>query len=585
MKSAPIPINEKDRLVSLYNLDLLDTSSEERFDLITLTATRIFHVPISTLTLVDAKREWFKSCQGLSKHEGERAISFCGHALLSNSVFVIPDTKKDSRFADNPMVTGEPYLRFYAGVPVMSADGQRVGVFCIKDNKPREFSKEEEEILKGLASWAEVEINSRNLSLALSHGRRMEKDLDKEKNEEERSNKLQENERKAMLNVMEDLENAKSTIEIEKVKDEAMLASIGEGLIAVDNKRRIMIINKAAEKMLGWKMKDVIGKEITSLPLAYEEGNILPLDKRPTYLALSTGKTIEGTYYFIRKDKSTFPMALIVTPIKLGGKIIGALDIFRDIAREMEIDRAKSEFVSLASHQLRTPLGVIKWYLEALENENYLQKAPQQTKEYFDQIYISNERILSLVSDLLSVSRIEQGRVKNVPKSVDIIQLVKELLEQMQIVASKKKIDLSLTIQDRKIPPLYIDNLRFNEVIENLISNAIEYTLSSGTIDVVVKKVDEMLFISVKDSGIGISETDQKRLFTKFFRSDKAISHNPEGSGLGLYVVKSYVEGWGGKIAVESAEGKGSTFTVSLPISQKKETIGGGDKVEKNISS
>jgi GAF domain-containing protein len=141
MQPAPIPKNEQERLASLNKLGLLDTPPEERFDRITRVATKIFNVPISTLTLVDSKREWFKSCQGLSKREGERAISFCGYALLSTTIMIIPDTTKDDRFADNPMVSGEPYLRFYAGVPVTSADGQRIGVFCIKDTKPREFSK------------------------------------------------------------------------------------------------------------------------------------------------------------------------------------------------------------------------------------------------------------------------------------------------------------------------------------------------------------------------------------------------------------------------------------------------------------
>src|SRR3989344_1658400 len=177
MQPAPIPQNEEQRLISLHNLGLLDTVPEERFDVITRTATRIFNVPISTLTLVDDKREWFKSCQGLPEHEGDRAISFCGHALLSEPVFVVPDTKKDPRFSDNPMVIGKPFIRFYAGVSLKSVDGQRVGVFCVKDTKPREFSKADEEILKGLASWAEVEINSRNLSLALREEHKIQAEL------------------------------------------------------------------------------------------------------------------------------------------------------------------------------------------------------------------------------------------------------------------------------------------------------------------------------------------------------------------------------------------------------------------------
>jgi GAF domain-containing protein len=162
MKKAPIPQNEKERLLSVYALELLDTPPEERFDLFTRVATKIFEVPISILTLVDANREWFKSCQGLPNHEGDRAISFCGHALLENEILVIPDAKKDPRFSDNPMVTGAPYIRFYAGVPILSGDGQRVGTFCIKDTKPREFTQEDRSALRQLALLVEHEVNLRN---------------------------------------------------------------------------------------------------------------------------------------------------------------------------------------------------------------------------------------------------------------------------------------------------------------------------------------------------------------------------------------------------------------------------------------
>ena len=167
MEKAPIPKDEFKRIISLMKLDLLDTPPEERFDQLTSCATKIFNVPISTLTLIDANREWFKSCQGLSVTEGDRAISFCVHALVEDEILVISDTTKDKRFADNPMVIGEPYIRFYAGVPIMSSDDQRIGVFCIKDTKPRDFSEDDIFILKGLAAWAELEINLRNLNLSM----------------------------------------------------------------------------------------------------------------------------------------------------------------------------------------------------------------------------------------------------------------------------------------------------------------------------------------------------------------------------------------------------------------------------------
>lgn len=566
MQTAPIPENENERLVSLHNLGLLDTPPEKRFDLITQTATRIFHVPISTLTLVDSKREWFKSCQGLGRHEGDRAVSFCGHALLSTDIMIVPDTKKDPRFADNPMVVGKPYIRFYAGVPVMTTGGLRVGVFCIKDTKPREFSKDDEEVLKGLASWAEGEINSRNLGLAIKEEQRIQTELKIQTQKLEKLDKSRERSEKAMLNVMEDLESAKTIIEIEKAKDEAMLASIGDGLVAVDNQGKVMIMNRTAEKMLGWRIEDLVGKVLTDLPLSDEEGNMIPFNKRPTTIALASGKITKVSYYFIRKDKTMFPMAITATPIKLSGKTIGLIELLRDVTHELEIDKAKSEFVSLASHQLRTPLGIIKWYLEALGQEDYIKKSPGVIRKYFDEVHKSNERILSLVRDLLSVSRIEQGRVKDDPRPTNLIRAIEEIVEQMRVVANKKDIILTLNIKDRNIPRINIDVLRLHEVIENLINNAIEYTVSEGAVHVIVNKVDNTLLISVKDTGIGISESDQKKLFTKFFRGENAIGYNSEGSGLGLYVVKSYIEGWGGKITAESVKGRGSTFTISLPM-------------------
>lgn len=174
---APVPKDEKERLASLYKLNILDTPPEARFDAITKLAVSLFKVPISTITLVDSKREWFKSCQGLINREGKRAISFCGHAMLSDNFFIIPDAKKDSRFAKNPMVAGKPYIRFYAAVPLKSADGKRIGAFCIKDYRPRKFDHKKREMLKYLASWAEIEINAHELSLALSAREKAEENL------------------------------------------------------------------------------------------------------------------------------------------------------------------------------------------------------------------------------------------------------------------------------------------------------------------------------------------------------------------------------------------------------------------------
>jgi PAS domain S-box-containing protein len=407
-----------------------------------------------------------------------------------------------------------------------------------------------------------IQCNIRSLGLTL----KAQKGVESRAIELERLNKTQEDTKKAMLNVMEDLEEAKDLIELEKVKDEAMLASLGEGLIAVDNHGRVIVMNKVAEDILGWKIKEMIGKEVTNLPLEDEQGNLLPLDQRPTTIALKTGKTVKVSHFFVRKDKTRTPIAITATPIKLDGKTLGLIEIIRDVTQEREIDRAKSEFVSLASHQLRTPLGIMKWSLEALENEQSFKESPKLIHKYFDEIYKNNERVLSLVRDLLSVSRIDQRQIKNNPETVDLPTVVAEVVNQMQLIAQRKDVTLSLTSKDVKPLAVEIDRLRFHQVMENLIGNAIEYTPPKGKVKVVLKVLKSKIAISITDTGIGISEADQQRLFTKFFRAERAVGFNPEGSGLGLYVVKSYVDGWGGEVTVDSSEGNGSTFTIILPI-------------------
>ena len=160
MQNAPIPNNEKERIEAVHRLAILDTGSEERFDVLTREAVLKLKVPMSMVSILDSDREWFKSCIGYDKKEGNRAVSFCGHALLATNIFIVEDTLKDERFADNPMVVGEPFIRFYAGVALFDhKTRQPIGVFCVKDTKPRKLSTEEIGIIIDLADKAEKELN------------------------------------------------------------------------------------------------------------------------------------------------------------------------------------------------------------------------------------------------------------------------------------------------------------------------------------------------------------------------------------------------------------------------------------------
>jgi GAF domain-containing protein len=160
MQTAPIPANEKERLEAVHRLAILDTEPEERFDVLTRTAVEKLKVPMSMVTILDADREWYKSCVGVDRREASRATSFCGHALLATNIFIIEDALKDPRFEDNPAVIGPPFIRFYAGIALFDYQThQPVGVFCVKDTKPRKLTTAEIGLIVDLADKAEKELN------------------------------------------------------------------------------------------------------------------------------------------------------------------------------------------------------------------------------------------------------------------------------------------------------------------------------------------------------------------------------------------------------------------------------------------
>ncbi|HEX9805104.1 MAG TPA: HAMP domain-containing sensor histidine kinase, partial [Candidatus Dojkabacteria bacterium] len=176
-----------------------------------------------------------------------------------------------------------------------------------------------------------------------------------------------------------------------------------------------------------------------------------------------------------------------------------------------------------------------------------------------------NERLLVLVRDLLSVSKIDEGRVRDDPIMVNLIELLKEVIKEMKVLAIEKNIAIDFKASNG-IPNILIDAMRFQEVVKNLISNSIKYNSKNGKVLVKLRAKNKKITIDIIDDGIGISKEDKKKLFTKFFRAENAIKNDPEGSGLGLYVAKQYVELWKGKITVKSKEAVGSTFSIILPF-------------------
>lgn len=236
-----------------------------------------------------------------------------------------------------------------------------------------------------------------------------------------------------------------------------------------------------------------------------------------------------------------------------------------DITHEKEVDRMKTEFISLASHQLRTPLSAMKWFGEMLIKGDAGALNTEQ-KAYADNILASNKRMIELVDDLLNISRIESGRIIIDPEPVHLQSMMDEVINEAKIKTNTKKQEIILSVQPN-LPEVDLDKKLIREVYANLITNASKYTPDGGVIRISISTKGNDLVSEVNDTGYGIDERDKGKIFTKFFRSQRTSKFDTEGNGLGLYLVKTIIDSSGGKISFESSEGKGTTFTFTLPIS------------------
>lgn len=261
----------------------------------------------------------------------------------------------------------------------------------------------------------------------------------------------------------------------ERAKDQALLASLGEGIVVTDKHGNVELINPAAETLVGWKEAEAVGKKWYELaPLEDEKGNRIPPEHRATQVVLSTGKPrANASYYYVRRDGTRFAVGTTAAPVIVGGKTLGVIAVFRDISHEREVDQAKSEFVSLASHQLRTPLSAIKWFAEMLLSGDVGQLAPEQL-EYVQNISTSNERMITLVNSLLNISRIESGRIIIDPQPTDLRKLIAEVVAGLQAKLKEKAINIAVsvlpTLPEISLDPRMIARLKsqassFNSVI------------------------------------------------------------------------------------------------------------------------
>jgi PAS domain S-box-containing protein len=353
----------------------------------------------------------------------------------------------------------------------------------------------------------------------------------------------------------------------ERSKSSAILHSIADGVIVNDTQGRVIALNAAAAKILEIQEDAALGQDVRTLFDAFENdgrGDLLSaLDTIGTSPYVSAGQVIETMLESETKIVSAH-LAPVVTET---GESLGIVTALRDITREVEADRAKSEFVSTVSHELRTPLTSIKGYTD-LVYAGAVGEINEQQQRFLSIIKNNADRLTALIGDLLDMSRIETGRLKLSLESVDLIQVIHEVVESMRTQIEGKGLDLKLELP-AEAPTITGDRSRLIQVVTNLVSNAFKYT-DQGWIRVCLSPLRGAVRLDVADSGIGISGDDLGKIFERFYRANTPVMDGRGGTGLGLAIAKQLVEMHGGRVWVKSELNVGSTFTVILPTAAQE---------------
>lgn len=364
-------------------------------------------------------------------------------------------------------------------------------------------------------------------------------------------------------------EIAERTAELKKqyVKDRAILETIEHGVLSIDSSGHIAEANRAAAKMLGKTIQELVGKSVMEGFHVVEHGKDISGENHPILSCLRTDTTYRplpnAHLNVICEDGRVLPIVLMVTPLIANGTNIGAVAVFQDVTEERKVDYIKSEFISLASHQLRTPISTLKWYIELFTGEDQKLFNDIQ-KDSLQEMTRAANRMSTLVEALLHTAQLEGQGIVAKNSEIDIAEFIQDVSEELRSLAKDAKISCLIEVPKEKII-LKTDPLLLHVIFQNLFSNAVKYSKPGSQITIRLEKKDHRVLISVADAGIGIPVEEHTRIFQRLFRAKNALKTDTDGNGLGLYIAKMIIDILNGKLSFQSTEGKGTTFTVELP--------------------
>ena len=554
---APVPPNEPDRLAHLRGLHILGTEPELHFDAVCRAAASLFDVPIATVALLDADELWFKARCGIEATGAPRTLAFCAHTILCDDGLVIEDTRADPLFADNPLVTGEAGIRFYAGAPLALRPGLRIGTLCLMDRRPRRFGPSEQERLRDLATTI------------VAHLRLYEAQAERARDA--------------------------------AAQQAAILGQLAEGVIVTDGAGRITFVNEAAAAIHGVARLDIEpGRYSDTYHLYTEDGRSYPTADLPLARAVDGERVRDARWRIHRPDGSWVSAVGSAQPLRGGdGRRIGAvLTLRNDTARESaerdlrdlnatlaervaertrELEtarvqaeaasRAKSEFLATMSHEIRTPLSGLLGYTDLLLDDAALNATSRLNAE---RVRSAGSALLTIVNDILDFSRVEAGQIELAPAPFGLAALAEEAAEIVRAGAAQKGLGLDVAIGPGLPGTVVGDRDRLRQVLLNLLNNAVKFT-RRGRVTLTLEAEGPTgplarLSLAVRDTGIGIPAAKRHLLFERFSQVDGTIGREFGGTGLGLAISKRLIGLMGGTIEMESEPGIGSTFRVLLAL-------------------
>jgi two-component system, cell cycle sensor histidine kinase and response regulator CckA len=562
---APLPPDEAQRLKTLHQYDVLDTPPEQSFDDLTLLAAHICQTPMATVSLVDKSRQWFKSKIGVTAEETSRDIAFCAHTILhKDEVLEVRDAEADPRFADSPLVTTDPHIRFYAGAPLVAPDGQALGALCVMDRAPRTLTPEQLAALGALSRHVVAQLELR----------RQARELAANKAEADRLLGLAEKSRRAVLSVLEDEKRAGQNLRESEERFRQLAETIQEVFwITCPARNQMIYVSPAYEKIWGRTCKSLYASPQSWLDAIHPEDR----DRiRQAVITRQPNGTYDEEYRILRPDQSVRWIHDRAFPVRdQAGQVDRIVGVAGDITekKKMEAQFLRAQRLenigTLAggiAHDLNNVLAPILMSCEMLQ----MQARDEITRNLVVMIKGGAERGADLVRQVLSFARGVEGR--------RIAVQARHLIREMVNIA-RETFPKSIRIESHVQKDLWIvsgDPTQLHQVLLNLCVNARDAMPTGGELTITADNVSvetlrpgrdqdikpgPYLVIKVTDTGTGIPPEIRERIFEPFFTTKEV----GKGTGLGLSTTLGIVKSHGGIINIDSEPGKGTTFEIWLP--------------------